>query len=391
VTSYRVQREDDFDFESAEYAELFANSGATAFQHPVWLSVLYAQLAPRRLARKVVVVARTEDGRLVLVLPFVLRRRGPVRVLEYADLGVNDYAAPVADRSVLDEPDLTVLAADVRRALGSFDLLRIERVADDPAGLMSLIAGTAAKQHSYSTHLMELRPTVAAWRDELDPQFVRHLERKYKRLRPKGERRLRLVTDPAEVEPLMSQMQAFRAARFSERRGTDLVQEPDYFSFYAEVARRSIGAGPARLVALEVGGEPAAVALDLDEPDRELFLLVGYDVGRLRNYSLGLLIVDSLVQDCIGRNRQFFDLTVGDEGYKADFGARPRPLFEVRSARTVAGGVMMIGQDTYLRSRRVAKRVVERVEAAKRRRAESKRDRSSAPEEHRRTSPPPAR
>lgn len=378
MTSHLVQREDDFDFESAEYAELFASSDATAFQHPVWLTALYTELAPRREARKVVVVARAETGRLILVLPLVLRRRGPVRVLEYADLGVNDYAAPVVDRATLDTLDASGLAADVRRALGRFDLLRIERVADDPHELMSLIAGTTSKQHWYSTHLMELQPSVEAWRDQLDPKFARHLERKYKRLRSKGERALRLVADPAEVGPLMAQMQEFRAARFADRRGTDLVQEEDFFAFYTEVARRSLGAGPARLVVLEVGGQPAAVALDLDEADRELFLLVGYDVGRLRNYSLGLLIVDSLVQDSIGRGRRWFDLTVGDEGYKADFGARPRRLFEIRSARTVTGGASMVGRDVYLRIRRAAKRVVERFEDAQRRRAEAKPKRSGA-------------
>lgn len=357
-----VHREDDFDFLSAEYTDLHRRSGATPFQHPVWLTALYEELAPRRRARKLVVAVRHEDGRLALVLPLVHRRRGLLRVVEFADLGVNDYAAPVVD------PASTHVIADddvprrIRAALGRFDLLRIERVADSPDLLLSLIAGASAARHRYDTHLMDLSDTVEVWRGRLDPAFVRHLDRKYKRLRPKGERRLRMVTDVAEVDRLMARMQAFRAARFAERRGVDLVQDSDVFQFYCRVARDSVHAGPGRLAVLEVGDEPVAVAFDLVDRDRDLFLLVGYDVGRLRNYSLGLLIVDELVRDAIGRGQAHFDLTVGDEPYKADFGARPRPLFEVHVQRTLLGRAGVVGRATYLRGRQVAKKVVVGIE-----------------------------
>jgi CelD/BcsL family acetyltransferase involved in cellulose biosynthesis len=365
--TYSVQREDDFDFLSTEYADLHRRSGATPFQHPVWLTALYEELAPRRNARKHVVTVRHEDGRLALVLPLVHRRRGILRLLEFADLGVNDYAAPVLDPAAPDLAKDDGVARQVRRALGRFDLLRIERVPDTPDVLLSLIAGSSASRHLYDTHLMELAETVEEWRDGLDPAFVRHVERKYKRLRPKGERRLRLVGDAAEVDALMSRMQEFRAARFGERGGIDLVQDPDCFRFYCRVARDSVAAGPGRLAVLEVGDEPVAVAFDVIDHDRELFLLVGYDVGRLRNYSLGLLIVDELVRDAIGRGQAYFDLTVGDESYKADFGARPRPMFEVRVQRTPLGRGAVLGRTVHLRARRLAKKVVAAVEQRRKR------------------------
>jgi CelD/BcsL family acetyltransferase involved in cellulose biosynthesis len=356
--TYTVHREDDFDFLSAEYADLHGRSDATPFQHPIWLSALYEELAPRRNAQKRVVTVRRQDGGLALVLPLVYRRQGLLRLLEFADLGVNDYAAPVLDPASADLSTNTRVSGQIRQALGKFDLLRIERVADSPDLLLSLIAGASAARHHYNTHLIDLAETTEAWRDQLDPTFVRHLERKYKRLRPKGERRLRVVTNAAEVEGLMARMQAFRAARFADRRGTDLVQDIDYFRFYCRVARDSVEVGPGSLAVLEVGDEPVAVALDLIDRDRDLFLLVGYDVGRLRNYSLGLLIVDELVRDSISRGKAHFDLTVGDEPYKVDFGARPRLLFEVRVQQTLLGRAGVVGRATHRRGRQLAKNVV---------------------------------
>ena len=379
MTAFTVQREDDFDFASPEYAELYGRAQATAFQHPVWLTDLYSVLAPRRGADKLVVTVRRdasgtvpgsrEDGGLVLVLPLVRRRSGPLRVLEYADLGVNDYAAAVLDPKAAD----ALLAdgrvpAQIRAALGRFDLLRIERVPDSPDVLRSLIAGATVARHAYDTHLIDLPETVDAWHEGLDPKYVRHLERKYKRLRPKGTRQLRSVTEPGEIDALLQRMQGFRAARFADRRGTDLVQDPDCFAFYSAVAHHSVLRGPARLDVLEVGGEPAAVALNLVEPGRELFVLVGYDVEKLRNYSLGLLIVDELVKSAIARGAAHFDLTVGDEDYKSDFGARPRPLFEVLVQATLRGRAGVVSRAAYLRARRVAKATVVAWEQRKARR-----------------------
>ena len=300
--SVTVQREDHFDFLSPEYADLHAAAGAPVFQHGVWLDRLYRDLAPARGARPVVVTVRAAGGELLAVLPLAISGR-VVRTVTAADLGVADYNVPVASRSVLDELRLDpTVSRDVRRALGRCDLLTIDRVPDSPDDVLALVDGARSRRHHYDTHVVALGPTPEEWRATLDPKFVRHLDRKYKRLRPKGERVLRKVTDVAEVVPLMERMRAFRAARFADRRAVDLVQDEATFAFYCAVAEASIRAGgPGRLMVLEVAGEPVAIALDLVAPDRELFVLVGYDVERLRNYSLGLLVVDQLAQDAIGR------------------------------------------------------------------------------------------
>lgn len=211
-------------------------------------------------------------------------------------------------------------------------------------------------------------------RDGLDPAFVRHLDRKYKRLRPKGGACLRVVTDPDEVDGLLEVLRDFRAARFRERRGIDLLQDPDCFAFYREVAHDgTAGKGPAVLAVLEVGGRPAAITLDLLQPDRELYLVVGYDFEKLRNYSLGLLIVDQLAQAAIARGQPYLDLTVGDEPYKADFGAVRRSLFQIRHARTVLGHVADASQVGYLRLRRLAQRVLLAWKARRSRRDRARR------------------
>lgn len=357
---YVVDREDDLAFLSAEYADLYERSDATLFQHPTWLDSVYRTLAPRRAATPLVVTVRC-DGRLVGVLPFVLRRRLGVRRVEFADLGVCDYAAPV-----LDVEHAMALAADadvrtsIRAALGRFDLLLLERVRGSASEVAGLLSARTTRRHAYDTHAIALPATTDQWYTEaLDPSLARHLERKRKRLRPKGGVRLTRVTDPGSVDELMARLRQFRRDRFAERRGTDLVQDPDCFAFYRQVAHDSLThGGPVELHVLEVGDEVAAVALDLSDRQRHLFLIVGYDFARLRNYSLGLIIVDELVTQAIGAGQHTFDLTVGNEGYKSELGALPTPMYAVRRAVTPLGLVAAAGLDLEAAARRNAKRAL---------------------------------
>lgn len=360
-SGFTVEREDDFDFLGAEYAELYARSICSAFQHGVWLDNVYRKLAPARKAHPCVVTVRTAgSGELVAVLPLVRHRSGPVGVVEFADLGVADYNVPVVHRdwelALLGD---TVVPLRIREALGAFDLLRVERTPERALSIAVHLMDARTRAHPYGTHPVTLGTDFAAWRSGLERRTVRQMDSRYKRLRPKGGHAFRVVTDPDEIDGLLRALRDFRAFRFGERGGTDLFQQPDFFEFYRSIAHESIGgSGPATLNVLDVGGRPAAIALDLAEPDRELYVITGYDFEGLRNYSLGLLIVDQIARAAVDRGASTLDLTVGDEPYKASFGSNRRPLFQVYVARTPLGSALFTGTAVYRWARRTAKRAL---------------------------------
>src|SRR4051812_13675749 len=70
-----VTIDNQFDFQSGEYEDLFRRSNATAFQHPDWLSALYRQLVPQlKIEPLVVTIRAAPQGRLLMVLPLIRRR-----------------------------------------------------------------------------------------------------------------------------------------------------------------------------------------------------------------------------------------------------------------------------------------------------------------------------
>ena len=73
---FDIKVESFFNFMSDEYADLFAKSGVTPFQHPLWLDRLYGTLAPQLGADPLVIAVRSQrDGRLRMILPLLRQRR----------------------------------------------------------------------------------------------------------------------------------------------------------------------------------------------------------------------------------------------------------------------------------------------------------------------------
>src|SRR5438045_2040267 len=127
---FDVGIENDFDFSSNEYVRLFVGSIATAFQHPICLQSMSSKLPPAYGAKRLVIAVRGRaTGELAMMLPLLGIRRGPIRTVEFADLRVSDYIAPICSPSAFSELLQDENACrEIRRLLQPFDLLRIPKL-----------------------------------------------------------------------------------------------------------------------------------------------------------------------------------------------------------------------------------------------------------------------
>ncbi|HYY84518.1 MAG TPA: hypothetical protein VE686_08465, partial [Beijerinckiaceae bacterium] len=150
----QVAAEPRFDFLGTEYGRLFESSDATAFQHPLWLDGLYRNLAPPLGAEPLVITFRDgATGRLAAVVPLVRRNRGLLRMVEFADFGLTDYAGPVCSRDewnrLVREPSAS---RAMLRALRPFDLLRIAKLREDGLDLRPLLGSASQSVMPSAAH-----------------------------------------------------------------------------------------------------------------------------------------------------------------------------------------------------------------------------------------------
>jgi CelD/BcsL family acetyltransferase involved in cellulose biosynthesis len=326
-----VASEPDFDLAGPEYRDLFARSDATAFQHPLWLDRFYARLAPARGAEKLLLTGRDAHGRLLFVLPMICRRKWGIALLEAADLGVSDYAAPIADRMWRSGAGLQQAIA---AALPAFDLLRIRPVrAEDVAQWLRFFDAETAEQ-DFSAHSMTLFAPHRTWREQaLSASFAKYLDRKKKRLFKSGDVRLRLLDQPGEAAVAIRAIQALRAGRFEG----DPVQQDFVRGFYSEVATAGVSAGLARTYALTLDGEPLAYVFGLTHAGRFHYLLIGSDYATHGKHSPGLIAYDLIIEDWLSAGGDCFDFTIGDEPFKRDFGTSATAMYLLSRCNTPRG------------------------------------------------------
>jgi CelD/BcsL family acetyltransferase involved in cellulose biosynthesis len=334
---FAITREDGFDFLSEEYGRLFHEAGATVFQHPVWLARLYGTLAVGLDADPVIITVRDEEhtGRLRMVLPLLRRRHKGLRLIEFADLHVSDYACPVCN-----EATFHALAADpragarIRNLLRPYDVVRIKKVPDGAPPLERLLPSSRRSRMAVSAHATPLLDSFPAWQAAaMSLSYVKELARKRRRLKSRGIVTFELLQDPALVVEAFQQLRIWRGKRFSG----DLLQQDLYFAFYTQVALAGTEGGFSRILRLALDGRTIGVVWNICWRGTCVTLMGGFDFEAYKGCSIGGLAFEDLARDCIARRDQVLDFSIGDEPYKQLLGCRPKPLWMISASGTPLG------------------------------------------------------
>jgi len=357
---FEIGVENAFDFLSEEYRELFANSRATAFQHPLWLDRLYGRMAPRFDAEPLVIVVRWRgSGRLAMVLPLIRRRHGVMRVVEFADFKVSDYAAAVCDRATFGlilRDDL--VCQRIRRALQPYDVLRIQKLRDDSLPLDRLF-GVTRMSMSMNAHAVPLYGPLETWRaDNIDQSYRKELDKKGRQIRRKGDVRFGISLDPGEITATFHRMREYRRPRFQNREDPDLLQSATYFDFYLDLAIAGAYAGFCRTYTLWLDSRPISGVWGMVHQGQFLVVLGGFDLAGFKNCSIGALVFEAVAVDCIAKGEHVLDFTIGDESYKRLFGMQPTAMWTLSASGSPVGSLVGFVSGQMPWTMRVAKRIV---------------------------------
>ncbi len=317
------RQENQFDFSSSEYADIFAASGATAFQSPTWLDMFYQILAPHRGADKLVITLR-KNRELLGVVPLIRRNKSGLVLIEPTDLGVSDYASPVlseAGRAALrTDPTLAVTFIGT---VGSHDILRIQPALPDHASDWQTLVLSEPEEAGFGAHAVDLSPPFEEWRkNNLDRKLSGMVARKGKRWKKQHQVDLQRLETAEDIAKAIKCLVHFRQGRFDG----DPIQTPEVEEFYAAVAREGGGNGLAETWVLSSDGSIAGILFGITHAGRFYYLLIGADYDNHGRHSPGLQMYDWIIEDWMARGGTSFDFTIGDEPFKMQFGTHASPM-----------------------------------------------------------------
>jgi CelD/BcsL family acetyltransferase involved in cellulose biosynthesis len=353
--------EHGFDFLGAEYRSFFNLQRGTAFQAPLWMSLVHRRLVTGLSARQYTITfRRPQDGTLLAVLPAVIQRAGMVNILQPADFGVCDYNCIVADRIVLE----TLAADPVVR--DRFD--ELSRVADvvmfrkirpdvfDPARLLNQARVTQGENSGF---WFDVGDDFEAWqRRTIRRKFSKELGRLARQLeRNHGAYEHRAAASEQEVREAFAFLKDARNGRFE----SDLLRRDVYWNLYLEFALAGLHTGDCTTYVSYLDGKPVAVLFGLTGGGQFHAVLIGFDAARLGKYSPGMQIIYRVVKLRSEEGFRRFDMGLGNTGYKSHFRAEETKLHNLTYARTFAGSVFSLVYHHAKPLKNVLKRFVPQV------------------------------
>src|SRR6202043_3377434 len=140
------------------------------------------------------------------------------------------------------------------------------------------------KTNGYSTLLIA---PYERWRTSaVDRSYQKGLAKKWRHLEKKGGPFFSSWKDNVSAKAGMEVMTEFRGPRVKAQGDGDLLQRPEYFDFYSDLAVRGLGSF-VRLSTMKLGDNWIAAVLGLCHRSSFLVIMSAFDIARYKKQSLG--------------------------------------------------------------------------------------------------------
>lgn len=302
----------------------------TAFQNPIWLETWYDAFG--KTTPLIAIVTDSFVGRPVALVPLILRLHHGVRIVEFADLNVTDYNAPLLARGMaLDAVEARAISqaliAALRKLPGGADLVRLRKMPVRLEGGLNPLASLGrAGSSSLNGNIVSTGDDFEAYRNSIKRM---QLPRSWRVFNRHPGASFRLVTSVDEALKVVDVTDAQQQMRMKNL-GLDFVlNDQIHGRFYRDLVRRGLAAGYAVVSVLTCDEGTVATVLGIKQGDSFVFLRISNGGSRWKNCSPSRLIIERTMGALHAQGIRHFDLSIGNYAFKRRFGAIQLRLADV--------------------------------------------------------------
>jgi CelD/BcsL family acetyltransferase involved in cellulose biosynthesis len=316
----------------------------TAFQNPQWYEAWYAAFANvDGVSPVIAIVTDAATGEPAALLPLIRRRQGRVRIIEFADLELTDYNAPLLGCAA---PRVAAAARafwrDLRAALrklpGGADLIRFRKVTPDLDGRpnpLALLEGAAVCP--VNGNLVTTGEDYDAWRHTLERTVRKELERSWRVFTRDPAASFRIAADSDEALRILATTETQQSSRMQSLGVNFILNDDNCAAFYRSLVRDSVASGYAVVSALMSGEEVVATLLGVRDGSRYVMIRISNAGDKWSNCSPGRLIIERTMAALHKQGVREFDFSIGNYAYKRRFGVKRLPLLDISAALSWRG------------------------------------------------------
>jgi CelD/BcsL family acetyltransferase involved in cellulose biosynthesis len=313
-----------------------------SFQDQNWLRNWYGAFAHTDIEPLIAIVSDAATGERIALLPLIRRREHRIRIVEFADLDLTDYNAPLLTKAARDpafaKPMWKALRKALRRSLGGADLIRLRKMPltiDGTANPLATLA--AARTCSLNGNLLAVGDDFEAHRFARERTFRKELERSWRVFMRNPGAAFQMVTGRDDALRVLATIERQQDARMHDLGRNFVLNDEVYAAFYRNLVRDGIERGYVAIATLTVGEEIVAALLGICCGRRYTMIRISNGGARWSNCSPGRLIIERTMAALHQNGVREFDFSIGNYAYKRRFGPAHVPLADLTSALTWCG------------------------------------------------------
>jgi CelD/BcsL family acetyltransferase involved in cellulose biosynthesis len=317
---------------------------STPFQNSHWLDAWYGAFARAdHVEPLIAIISDAATGEQVALLPLIRRLQKGIRIVEFADLDLTDYNAPVLGAAAPRDAKAARamwrdLLAALRHLPGGADLIRLRKMPTNLDGRpnpLALLDGASAC--SLNGNIVTTGDDFDVWRHSINHTVRKELERSWRVFTRNPSAAFKMVRDKDEALCLLSAMEIHQDARMRQLGLKFILNDETCASFYRKLVGDGVGEGYAVLSALTVGDEVVATLLGIRQGSCYVMVRISNAGEKWSTCSPGRLIIERTMAALHRDGIRQFDFSIGNYTYKRRFGVVRTPLVNITSALSWRG------------------------------------------------------
>jgi CelD/BcsL family acetyltransferase involved in cellulose biosynthesis len=317
---------------------------STPFQSPQWYEAWYDAFANAEGVEPLIaIVTDAATGEQAALLPLIRRRHNGIQSVEFADLDLTDYNAPLLGPAAPRDAKAAgalwrSLRAALRETAGGADLIRFRKVPVDLDGRPNPLALLDdAVTCTLNANVVTTGEDHEAWCHTLENAVRRELERSWRVFTRDPAATFKFETDPGEALRILSTTEVQQATRIRSLGLNFILDEETCAAFYRNLVRDGVGSGYALVSALMAGEEVVATLLGIRTGSRYVMIRISNAGEKWSNCSPGRLIIYRTMAALHRDGVREFDFSIGNYAYKRRFGVKRLPLVDLNATLSWRG------------------------------------------------------
>ena len=363
-TDIRISVLDNLDAAERPWRALESRSDCTAFQAYDWVAAWQRHIGELHDTRPAIVIGEGADGHPLFVLALAVEKHRGLKCLTWLGSDLCDYNAPILDRDFAAGLDGDRFHALWRLALERladhprlrFDYVDLQRMPESIGTARNPFLALAPDLHPSGAHayhaVRRLGALLCGETLRCDAQDRAQEAEASGQIRRAGIRRRPGHPPTGNGRSTFlwirnrNRWRAWASRTFSTGPATGLLPRGT-----SDPAMR----GLVHIARLDLGTMTAATSIGLTFGGCFYLIVASYDGGEVSRHGPGAAHLNELLRYAIEHDCHQFDFTVGDEGYKLDWGDITIRLYDYLSARSLRSLPLVFATKQYRRLKRFIK------------------------------------